>query len=112
MQGDRRWIEIICPHAAAGGSRGLGHQLTRARALPFASPVGRSRPPLTNGLVGARIVARVLVGLLAGDPNSFYAIDPTWVPELPNQGGGFQLRDLLVEAGMPMSDADTEKVMG
>jgi len=64
------------------------------------------------GPVGARIVAEVFVGLLAGDPNSFYAVDPTWVPELPNQSGGFQLRDLLIEAGMPMSEAEADAVMG
>jgi hypothetical protein len=64
------------------------------------------------GPVGARIVAEVFVGLLAGDANSFYAVDPTWEPELPNQGGGFQLRDLLVEAGVPMSEAEADAVMG
>lgn len=64
------------------------------------------------GPVGARIVAEVFVGLLAGDPSSFYSVDPTWVPSLPNQGGGFQLRDLFIHAGAPMSDADAENEMG
>lgn len=64
------------------------------------------------GPVGARIVAEVFIGLLAGDPSSFYSVDPTWVPKLPPQDGTFQLRDLLIHAGVPMSDADADAVMG
>ncbi len=63
------------------------------------------------GPVGARIVAEVFIGLLAGDPSSFYSVDPTWVPSLPNQGGGFQLRDLFINADAPMSEDEANRVM-
>ncbi len=33
------------------------------------------------GPVGGRIVAEVLIGLLAGDPSSFLNVDPTWTPK-------------------------------
>ena len=49
------------------------------------------------GPVGARIVAEVLVGLLAGDPNSWFNVEPTWTPSgIPAKTAGeFTLADLL-----------------
>jgi hypothetical protein len=54
------------------------------------------------GPVGARIVAEVLIGLLAGDPLSYLSVDPTWSPnrnlpgDLPGERyGTFTLTDLI-----------------
>ena len=48
------------------------------------------------GAVGGRIVAEVLIGLLAGDPLSFLSVDPTWTPTLPTAvPGTFTLSDLI-----------------
>ena len=33
------------------------------------------------GAVGGRIVGEVFLGLLAGDPNSYFNIDPCWNPK-------------------------------
>lgn len=55
------------------------------------------------GPVGARIVAEVFVGLLAGDNQSFYSVNPNWSPELPASGSNFELVDFLVHAGVPMT---------
>ncbi|TIC85771.1 peroxidase [Nocardioides sp. GY 10127] len=47
------------------------------------------------GPVGGRIVAEVLVGLLAGDPTSYLNVEPTWTPTLPGRRSGqFTLSDL------------------
>jgi hypothetical protein len=50
------------------------------------------------GPVGGRIVAEVLIGLLAGDPLSYLSVDPTWKPFLAdadNRQGEFTLTDLV-----------------
>jgi hypothetical protein len=50
------------------------------------------------GEVGGRIVAEVLIGLLAGDPSSYLRTQPTWKPDggIPAfQPGKFTLGDLL-----------------
>jgi hypothetical protein len=48
------------------------------------------------GAVGGRIVAEVLLGLLAADPSSYLAVTPEWTPELPAaQRGEFTMVDLL-----------------
>lgn len=50
------------------------------------------------GEVGGRIVAEVLIGLLAGDPSSYYRTQPSWKPDggIPAfQPGRFTLGDLL-----------------
>ena len=53
------------------------------------------------GPTGARIVAEVLVGLLAGDPSSFLRQEPAWTPELPSaEEGRFTMVDLLRVAGV------------
>ncbi len=59
------------------------------------------------GSVGQRIVAEVFVGLLAGDPQSFYNVDPGWKPDKErNKEGDFELSDFLAMADVPMtSDA-------
>ena len=48
------------------------------------------------GDVGARIVAEVLHGVIAADPESYLALEPDWTPTLPAHAEGFRLADLLV----------------
>lgn len=51
------------------------------------------------GAVGGRIVAEVLLGLLAMDPLSFINFEPTWKPTLPAvTEGQFTLSDLVTFA--------------
>jgi hypothetical protein len=50
------------------------------------------------GDVGGRIVAEVLVGIIARDPESYLAVDPTWNPTLPSRQTRFRLPDILVAA--------------
>jgi hypothetical protein len=53
------------------------------------------------GPTSARIVAEVLLGLLAGDPSSFLRKAPGWTPELPSaKAGQFTMTDLLRFAGV------------
>jgi hypothetical protein len=50
------------------------------------------------GEIGGRIVAEVLIGLLAGDPSSYLRTQPAWKPDggIPAfQPGKFTLGDLL-----------------
>jgi hypothetical protein len=48
------------------------------------------------GPVGGRIVAEVLIGLLAGDPLSYLSVEPNWRPVLPAATEGtFTLSDLI-----------------
>src|SRR5664280_1488690 len=46
------------------------------------------------GPAGGRIVAEVLIGLLAGDPLSYLSVAPAWTPELA-EGGRFGMPELL-----------------
>jgi hypothetical protein len=48
------------------------------------------------GEVGGRIVAEVLHGVIAADPESYLAVDPDWMPTLPARGETFRLVDILV----------------
>ncbi len=48
------------------------------------------------GEVGGRIVAEVLHGVIARDPESYLAIDPDWTPTLPTRQDTFRLTDVLV----------------
>jgi Animal haem peroxidase len=50
------------------------------------------------GEVGGPIVGEVLLGVIAGDPESYLAVQPAWQPTLPARGETFKLRDLLVPA--------------
>lgn len=52
------------------------------------------------GPVGARIVAEVLLGLLDGDPLSYFNVERRWVPTLPaaDTSVGFTLADLVAFA--------------
>lgn len=51
---------------------------------------------LRLGQVGSRIVSEVFVGMLEGDPNSFLAQDPTWIPTLPRANNDtFTMVDML-----------------
>jgi Animal haem peroxidase len=48
------------------------------------------------GPVGGRIVAEVLIGLLAGDPLSYLSVNPTWTPTLPGESANtFTLTDII-----------------
>jgi hypothetical protein len=52
------------------------------------------------GPAGGRIVAEVLLGMLAADPASYLHASPAWVPELPAEHTGhFTMADLLRFAG-------------
>lgn len=48
------------------------------------------------GEVGGRIIAEVLLEIIAADPESYLAVDPGWSPTLPARGETFRLSDLLV----------------
>ena len=48
------------------------------------------------GEVGGRIVAEVLHGVIAADPESYLALESDWSPTLPARGETFRLTDLLV----------------
>jgi len=70
------WYYLLCEAAKAGG---------------------RDAPPEPGahlGPVGGRIVAEVLVGLLAGDPNSYLSEEPSWKPKLGTRGD-FTMADLI-----------------
>ncbi len=49
------------------------------------------------GPVGGRIVAEVLLGLLRGDPQSWFNVEPGWQPALPDADGDgrFTMADLI-----------------
>jgi hypothetical protein len=48
------------------------------------------------GLTGNRIVAEVLVGLLAADPSSYLRAERNWKPTLPRAArGNFTMPDLV-----------------
>jgi Animal haem peroxidase len=50
------------------------------------------------GEVGGRIVAEVLHGVIARDPESYLAVEPDWTPTLPARERDLRLSDLLVPA--------------
>ncbi len=59
------------------------------------------------GEVGGRIVAEVLIGLMAGDPQSYLRVEPSWTPTLPSRvKGSFELADLLRIADVPLTAGD------
>lgn len=60
--------------------------------LREAEELGKGR---TLGPVGGRIVAEVIIGILAGDPHSFININSNWQPMYSSFGGDFELRDIL-----------------
>jgi hypothetical protein len=55
------------------------------------------------GPVGGRIVAEVLLGLLAHDPLSYLSVEPNWKPVRPmaRDDGGFDMPQLLRFAMQP-----------
>jgi hypothetical protein len=56
---------------------------------------------LRLGPMGARIVAEVFVGLLQLDPDSYFNVQPNWVPTLPTHDGmpeSFRMIDFLTFA--------------
>jgi hypothetical protein len=52
-----------------------------------------------QSLVGARIVAEVIVGLIKGDRQSYLRQDPDWTPTY-GTGDSFTMVDLLTTAGV------------
>jgi hypothetical protein len=54
--------------------------------------------PRSVGPVGATIVADVLRGIVGLDPESYLAVDPSWLPSLAAPAGPFGLGDLLAFA--------------
>jgi len=53
--------------------------------------------------VGARIVAEVFIGLLQLDPDSYFNVQPNWVPTLATHDGtpeSFRMIDFLTFAGV------------
>jgi hypothetical protein len=52
------------------------------------------------GVVGGRVLAEVLLGLLLADPTAYLQAAPDWQPTLAAAGGSFRLADLLVAAGV------------
>jgi len=64
------------------------------------------------GPVGGRIVAEVLIGLLAEDPLSFLSVDPTWTPFLDARTEGrFTLSD-IVNLGLPPGEPQPSPYRG
>jgi hypothetical protein len=61
------------------------------------------------GPVGGRIVAEVIIGLLAGDPYSYLNVNPEWQPCFCTQGDKFELRDILHYAKAPLTRECLEK---
>jgi hypothetical protein len=55
------------------------------------------------GEVGARIVAETFIGLLEGDPASYFRVAPKWKPELPSIGANFEMRDIIKFAGQKIA---------
>jgi hypothetical protein len=58
---------------------------------------------LRLGPVGARIVAEVFIGLLQLDPESYFSVQPDWLPTLPTHDGtphSFRMIDFLTFAGV------------
>ena len=55
------------------------------------------------GPVGGRIVAEVLLGLLAHDPLSYLSVEPNWTPVRPmaKDDGSFDMPQLLRFAMQP-----------
>jgi hypothetical protein len=56
------------------------------------------------GPVGGRIVAEVIIGLLAGDPDSFLSVDPGWQPTRFSGGDKFELQDIFYKADVPLTE--------
>ena len=48
-----------------------------------------------RGPVGGRIVAEVMIGLLAADPSSYLNRRPRWQPTFGASGGEYQITDFL-----------------
>jgi len=62
------------------------------------------------GRVGSTIVAETIIGLIAGDKLSYLNMKPDWRPT--SHGKNFELRDLIVEAEMPIHQADLQDKEG
>lgn len=55
------------------------------------------------GNVGGRIVAEVLLGLLAGDPLSYQRVQPNWKPELTVEGAPVDSMVNLIKYADPVN---------
>jgi hypothetical protein len=57
------------------------------------------------GPVGGRLVAEVIIGLLAADPQSYYRVQPDWEPDADERAGGrYTMLDFLRAAGVPVDE--------
>lgn len=65
------------------------------------------------GPLAGHIVAEVFLAKLFQDPTSFFMTNPAWNPQkeafIPFTGEGFELKDLVAFAGMPITHSDLEK---
>jgi len=68
---------------------------------------------LRLGPMGSSLVAEVMIGLLAGDPQSYLNVERNWKPHLPAvHAGDFTMSDLLAFAEVPITQRDVELVIG
>jgi hypothetical protein len=102
-----RYIGIPGDLILTDGDLGFSGDLATAfgQDTPLRYYVLKEAETLANGNhlgpVGGRIVAEVLVGLLAGDPFSYLSIQPHWRPTLPaTEENTFTMADLLTFAGV------------
>lgn len=103
----------VCAALPSGQAvaRALGLRPVREGHDPLLAYVlAEAEDPPSDGLrldgVGARIVAEVVVGALASDPDSYLRIDRAWRPEFAPAGRVFDLGELLRFAGVPLTAAD------
>ncbi len=122
------WVHVLPPELGGGSmvARNLarawhcglpsGQDVARALGLvpvrPGSDPLwvyvlSEAEDPPNDGLqlvgVGARIVAEVLVGVIATDPESFLSREPAWQPVFGSRGRDFDLAELLRFARVPLS---------
>ncbi|MGZ8634027.1 MAG: peroxidase family protein [Solirubrobacteraceae bacterium] len=90
-------------------ARAMGIAPLSARRLELSGDLGRHAPlwyyvlkeaekvadGKSLGPVGGRIVAEVLIGLLAADPLSYLSVEPGWRPPLANENGEFGMPELV-----------------
>lgn len=90
-------------------ARAMGIAPLSARRLELSGDLGRHAPlwyyvlkeaekvadGKSLGPVGGRLVAEVLIGLLAADPLSYLSVEPGWRPPLANENGEFGMPELV-----------------
>jgi hypothetical protein len=98
-------LPVLTPAEIAMGTDGA---VAKAQNLDKATPLWyyllkeaeRKGSGQRLGPVGARIVAEVFIGLVAGDVSSYLGVNPAWKPTLPSKTPGtFLMTDLLQFVG-------------